>query len=121
MKPEDLQEATGRKTALLKGMVEYMRDPDHDKPPYEQLDVDALDAILTSFIDTTARLKSPDDAAIMNAVRDCVLKINALADRVEGMIETGQREDLCELLQNFSIAAGLRSVPDDVTEEWRTW
>jgi hypothetical protein len=57
----------------------------------------------------------------MNHVKDLVLKLNALNDRCQGsLIETDQREDICELIESSLTQA---SIPfeGDVTEEWREW
>lgn len=46
-----------------------------------------------------------------------MLALNALNDERDGaLIETGPREDLCELIQAAATAAGL-----DITEAWREW
>ena len=51
--------------------------------------------------------------------------LNDLADKVDALIETGEREDLCDLIDQITIAAGLR--PEDyadgggIADQWRSW
>ena len=57
--------------------------------------------------------------------KKAVLSLNHLSGEVSDLIETGEREDLCELIDQITIAAGLN--PKDFTEgegiadEWREW
>ncbi len=54
-----------------------------------------------------------------------VESLNALSEKVDDLIETGEREDLCELIDHISIAAGLN--PKDyadgegIADLWRKW
>ena len=54
-----------------------------------------------------------------------VLTLNDLDDKIEGLIETGEREELCALIDRITIAAGLN--PKDfaggegIADEWREW
>ncbi|KAA2239540.1 hypothetical protein F0L74_25405 [Chitinophaga agrisoli] len=57
--------------------------------------------------------------------RTAVLSLNALNDEIGGLIETGEREDLCALIDQITIAAGMN--PKDyaggegIADEWREW
>ena len=58
----------------------------------------------------------------MKAVKTAVVKLNKLNDRCDGsLIETDQREQLCELIITAARGAGLSSDKYDITEEWREW
>ncbi|WP_298509830.1 hypothetical protein [uncultured Kordia sp.] len=54
-----------------------------------------------------------------------VNSLNTLDNSVEGLIETGEREDLCELIDQITIASGLN--PEDyadgegIADLWREW
>ena len=37
------------------------------------------------------------------------------------MIETSERETICEIIQECAVACGLTDAEDDITEEWREW
>lgn len=54
-----------------------------------------------------------------------ILKTNKLNDEIEGLIETGEREDLCELTDKITIACGLDPHKygdgEGLATEWREW
>lgn len=57
--------------------------------------------------------------------KKAILDLNDLNNKLEGLIETGEREDLCELIDQITIASGLN--PYDYADEggladfWREW
>jgi hypothetical protein len=56
----------------------------------------------------------------------CVLALNDLNKEIDnGFIETNEREDLCELIDKITIAAGLNpeeySDGEGLSDEWREW
>jgi hypothetical protein len=58
--------------------------------------------------------------------KKCVLALNDLDEELDNcFIETTEREDLCELIDKITIAAGLN--PEDyadgegLSDEWREW
>jgi hypothetical protein len=58
----------------------------------------------------------------MKAVKTAVVKLNRLNEQCYGcLIETDQREQLCELIISAAKRAGLVSTVYDITEEWRDW
>lgn len=51
-----------------------------------------------------------------------VLALNDLNEELDyALIETVEREAICELIQTAAVDCGLQDVPDDVTEDWRAW
>ena len=53
--------------------------------------------------------------------KEAVLELNVLNDKCgEGLIETDQREAICQLLLVSAQDAGV-GTDDDITEEWRRW
>ena len=46
--------------------------------------------------------------------------LNALDEKYDGFIETGEREDLCREINEIVHAAGLRGC-DGMADEWREW
>ena len=52
-------------------------------------------------------------------------KTNKLDDEVEGLIETGEREDLCDLTNAITVACGLNpknyGEGEGLASEWREW
>ncbi len=57
--------------------------------------------------------------------KTAVESLNELGEKVDDLIETGEREDLCDLIDKVTIAAGLN--PEDyadgagIADEWRDW
>jgi hypothetical protein len=122
------------KKKTLAGMIDYMKyggaddenDPEFDPEfdaGYTQKHIDQCSKIID---DLFASLKAVSDKkrheSIMKAVRTAVVKLNKLNEKCNGMlIETDQREDLCELILSAAKQAGLKSDAGDITEEWREW
>jgi hypothetical protein len=122
------------KKKTIDGMISYMKyggaadekdpeyDPDFDAG-YTQKHVDQCSKIID---DLFASLKAASDAkrheSLVNAVKVAVVKLNKLNERCDGaLIETDQREDLCELIISAAKQAGLKSGKADITAEWREW
>lgn len=106
-----------RKTRLVEGMKEYMRDGDVS---YDESHVRRCEAILDAFDAGISGASARDEA--LAHVRTAVLALNALNDECEGeLIETDQREMICELINNATARRGFISADEDVTEEWREW
>lgn len=65
----------------------------------------------------------PEDQ--LAAFEQAVEALNDLNDEIDGLIETGEREDLCELFNAISVAVGLDPADygdgEGVASEWRDW
>jgi hypothetical protein len=123
-------EVQGLKDELIEGMTDFLIGDDEDDEEgeafdagYTRADVDRCAAIVDHYLETLARLGSGDKGtAIMEAVREAVLELNKLNDSCDGnLIETDQRELLCELIITAAQEAGLETDAYDITEEWREW
>jgi hypothetical protein len=57
--------------------------------------------------------------------KTAILKTNQLNEEIDGLIETGEREDLCDLTDKITIACGLDPHKygdgEGVASEWRDW
>ncbi len=103
---------------LLDGMASYMtRSADCG---YTQLHIDRCAAILDGYLAAMTPDRQRTDEQILSLVKQTVLKLNDLNAETGSLIETDQREDLCQLIQTAATQAGLKTT-DDVTEEWRLW
>ena len=120
--------------AAIGGMVSYMKygaaeseaDPDFDEDfdaGYTQPDIDRCAAIIDELLASLESVPEPKrNGTILKAVKAAVVKLNRLNDRCDGsLIETDQREQLCELIITAARQAGLVSSVYDITEEWREW
>jgi hypothetical protein len=108
------------------GVADHENDPDYDpefEAGYTQKHIDLCSAIIDEFLVSLDR--SPEtrkNEYIMKSVKKAVLALNDLNEECNGdLIETAEREDLCELINVAAGHAGLESNEDDITEEWRHW
>lgn len=122
------------KKKIIENMTKYMNfgcaedendssfDPDFEAG-YEQDHVDQCAKIIDDlFVNLTNAANSKKVGIILKAVKEAVLKLNELNENCDySLIETDQREDLCELINAAAIDAGLDSDDNDITEEWREW
>lgn len=57
--------------------------------------------------------------------KTAIIKTNQLNDEIDGLIETGEREDLCELTDKITVACGLDPKKygegEGLANEWREW
>lgn len=97
-------------------MRQYWTDPD------ERADCDALQAAFDKLI--TQLIKLGPDASEAKKVK-CFERAIEKTNEHEGVVETGEREDLCGLTNHITVACGLN--PDDygdgegLASEWREW
>ena len=65
------------------------------------------------------------EAEKLKAFKVAVLALNQLNDHDDSLIETGEREDLCDLINNVAVAAGLDPRAygggEGPASEWREW
>lgn len=121
------------KSDLIEGISSYMKyggaedenDPNYDPKfdaGYTQEHVDSCDEILNEFLSSLSKVEGVEKReSIMGVVKIAVLALNDLNAQCDGsMIETDQREQLCELIITAANDAGLNT-EDDITEEWREW
>ena len=120
MKSSDTEKLEEIKARLLGGMTDYIADGDDSG--YDTNDIKKCDDILRDFMKRLERLEDfAPETTILHCVKKAVLDLNALNDSVGGsLIETDQREDLCEYFLLAARSVGLDR-DDDITEEWREW
>jgi hypothetical protein len=118
------------KRELTDDMINYMKfdGAEHENEPnfdvgYTPQHVDQCGEILETFFQMIGRISELErNLAILDAVKATVLDLNQLNSECDcGLIETGEREQLCEIILLAARKAGLVSSQDDITEEWREW
>lgn len=78
--------------------------------------------LLFSYLKALSRIKKSTDEEIMEAVKKLVLSLNDLNEKAEfSLLETDERENICNIIQRSAEECGLNGEYDDVTEEWRDW
>ncbi len=124
---EELEEFKKKKDEnILRSMIDYMTPDEEDvedeyEVGYTQKDINKCGEILDSFIDDLIKSKQ-NEKLIMKSVKEVILKLNKLNEKCEyELIETDQREYICEFIENASIIAGLPKSENDITEKWREW
>jgi hypothetical protein len=85
---------------------------------YTDADVAKCGQILDNFIDSMTLLTASDEELINREVKVTVLALNKLNEK--GLIETREREMLCDFIEQACIAVGFEPAKD-ITEEWRKW
>ena len=107
--------------AVVTPMLAYMEECG-EECEYKRKDVAKCEKLVLEYLTSLSRLKTPDDPKIMKRVKKLVLALNQLNARTEySLIETCEREELWEIIQDAAGASGLNEEYDDVTEEWREW
>lgn len=58
----------------------------------------------------------------MKIVKSTIEKLNILNGKCEGsLIETTEREQICEIIISASAKKGYNTIEEDITEAWREW
>jgi hypothetical protein len=116
---------------LTDGMVGYMNAGRSDEDDvdssfeagYSQEHIDRCNLILESFFGDLSQISGVDrNTEIMEAVKAAVEALNDLNDEAGySLIETDQRELLCEIIIAAARESGLQTETYDTTEGWREW
>ena len=80
--------------------------------------------ILDKLIKKLNNYQALDLDAKIKLFKNAVLEFNALNESLDGsFIETGEREDLCNILDNIADAVDidLQEFEDGIAMEWRAW
>lgn len=105
---------------VIAPMIEYQQEIGDES--YTREHIDRCETLIHTYLDALDALEEPTDAAIMAQVEILVLALNDLNEETDyAMIETVEREAICEVTQEAAVAAGLQDIPEDVTEQWRDW
>jgi hypothetical protein len=111
------------KNEILDGMRSYKEDLAQDGADagYGDGEIDECERIIDRFLDAMIAAQS-DRATARAAIKQAVLALNALNARCGyNLIETDQRDGLCELILGAAAQAGAVQREEDVTEQWREW
>lgn len=100
---------------LEKSINEYMEIADVE---YTSEDVKACMGLLNNHLDKVALSNSEEEG--MQLVETTVLALNDLNEKCEyELIETDQREYICEIIIQAGAIMGYNDEFEDITEEWR--
>lgn len=126
------EELITMKRSILDHMIEYMnKDNINDDPTYDpnsfvgysQVNVDQCEKTLDMFLADLANVaEAARQEQILSVVRKVVLGLNKVNEDCDSrLIETQEREQLCEFITIAAQQAGLVSDEEDITYEWREW
>ncbi len=107
---------------ILSLVIQDMHDfiEDDEDAEYTVADVDRCEKILKTFLKESA--EKQDKTSFLKGVEKAVLALNELNAEVdETLIETDQREGICEYIITVGVIQGFNDENDDITEEWREW
>lgn len=89
---------------------------------YTKKDIKKCETLLLKYLTALNNIKNPSDIKIMKRVKSLVLALNKLNEKTDYcLIETEEREEIWEIIQNSAVACGLTNPEDDITGEWREW
>ncbi len=115
------------KNKIIESMIDYMKPEEEEDeyfdPGYTKIEVNKCDSILMSYLSSVFEPATQGSAEkIMALVKSSILFLNDLNEQCDGsLIETDQREDICELIISSAAQVGLESQDYDITEQWREW
>ena len=119
-----MSEKQEKQDDVLVSMKEYMEfcQDGGKSPGYTEADIARCGEILDEYIDRLSQVDDPDTGAILLYVEKVVRDLNELNDECNySLIETDQRELLCDFIEKVAQEAGLENDGTDITEEWREW
>ena len=97
-----------------------MKDFIDSDTEYTKKDVKKCGMLLDEHLENISQANDRESA--MKCVEETVLKLNKLNQNAgEELIETDQREDICEFLTKAGVILGFNEESEDVTENWREW
>jgi hypothetical protein len=124
MNHSDLLELEKKKEMLLADMTDYMKPKGKGfNPGYTGTDIKKCDEILVKFFAAMQKTAKEDSQSnLLECVKNVVLELNRLNASVGGnLIETLEREFLCDCIDFAARRSGLNAPEGDITEEWRLW
>lgn len=102
---------------LKQSMTEYMKSA---HPSYTAKDIEQCENILIEYLDLIDKTSNKEEG--LQIVKMSVIKLNELNEKCDfQLIETGEREQIAEIIISTGNIKGYNSPNEDITEEWREW
>ncbi|NGM65427.1 hypothetical protein [Sphingobacterium sp. SGR-19] len=103
--------------ALEASMISYMKEAE---PSYGHDDVNKCVDILKEYLQKISESKSKVEGE--EIVESTVISMNRLNEKCDyGLIETGEREQIADIIISAAADKGYTTLEEDITEEWREW
>ena len=101
-------------------MTELMNDC--EDCGFTQKDIAKCETLILEYLVALESITEPANKDIMKHVKKLVLALNKLNEKTDYcLLETEERESICEIIQNSAVECGLTNPEDDITGEWRDW
>ncbi|WP_299101551.1 hypothetical protein [uncultured Winogradskyella sp.] len=99
---------------------------EYDMEQYTQENCDAAKQIFDDLINKLINFgEHATEKKKLGLFKNAINKLNHLSATDESLIETGEREDLCELIDQITIASGLNPIDyadgEGIADLWREW
>jgi hypothetical protein len=102
---------------LKKGMIDYMQE---GGVSYTSKDVDKCIQLLVDYLTNISKTTTKVEG--MKVVKKTVIALNELNVKCSyELIETDQREIICEIIIKAGHEKGFNEMAEDITQEWREW
>lgn len=103
---------------ITESMGDYLEE--NEGEGYGINDIERCRDILQRYI-ALLQYNKNDELKIIADIKTVVIELNELNEELDyALIETDQREDLCEFILAAAAEAGLTR-QGDITEKWREW
>lgn len=103
--------------SLKTGMIEYIQPGETE---YTASDVEKCMVLIDNFPIEISKSDSKESG--MLSVKSIVLSLNDLNEKCEyELIETGQREQIADIIILAGHLKGYNERNEDITEDWREW
>ncbi|GLR19519.1 leucine-rich repeat domain-containing protein [Portibacter lacus] len=92
-------------------------------PPYTKENCDLVDQVIYGLIDNLEKDPDLSKKEKVDLIKESVLKLNEIDEQITGFIETGEREYLCDVLDEIALAVdiNIEEYEDGIASEWREW
>lgn len=116
----DIQQILKIKETLVIGMINYLLE--YNVTQYSKNDVKEIDELLDQYLYKIKTIKEINSPFYLPTVEWVVKELNKINEKTGySIIETDQRELICEYIIKTAIYYGFLLVYKDITEEWREW
>jgi hypothetical protein len=93
---------------------------------YTEKNCNAIKKVFDKLINSLIAIgESASEKQKVELFKNAILRTNELNDEIEDLIETGEREDLCDLTNKITLACGLDPEKygdgEGLASEWREW
>ncbi|MBP3387357.1 MAG: hypothetical protein J6L23_02370 [Clostridia bacterium] len=117
----DIQGYKEQLEEIVASMSDYLDDAGEDAG-FTTEDIEDCENLILRYLSELEMIVSPTNELIMEKVKELVLALNDLNEGADHcLLETDEREAICELIQCSAEECGLIDPESDVTEEWREW